>query len=100
MEIGSSHEGFLAKGKLQWGHVQNDVEIWETLGDENYTEGLQWGHVQNDVEIGPDLAEKKQGDGSLKGARCKMTWKYRKTVTEELNQLELQWGHVQNDVEM
>ena len=36
---------------LQWGHVQNDVEINES-GESNESNAmLQWGHVQNDVEM-------------------------------------------------
>ena len=61
---------------LQWGHVQNDVEISPRMTSSMTRQKLQWGHVQNDVEITRSGASA-AGSASM-----------------------LQWGHVQNDVEM
>ena len=36
---------------------------------------LQWGHVQNDVEIFGLFMRRSLFDHSFNGATCKMTWK-------------------------
>ena len=60
---------------------------------------LQWGHVQNDVEIRAYRACQ-GGFRCFNGATYKMTWKFghRTAVKDEIGRL--QWGHVQNDVEI
>ena len=36
---------------------------------------LQWGHVQNDVEIIPYFGRSLRHEVGFNGATCKMTWK-------------------------
>ena len=69
-------------GKLQWGHVQNDVEIPRRRPPPRTTEPLQWGHVQNDVEIFTRAALIVALAG-FNGATCKMTWKFQLVITDE-----------------
>ena len=60
--------------KLQWGHVNEDVEEDEAKRTEAMDERLQWGHVNEDVE---ELS----------------------SVWASVFMAKLQWGHVNEDVE-
>ena len=67
---------------LQWGHVQNDVEMKERINPLYRLYKLQWGHVQNDVEIARLPGPRHVPDG-FNGATCKMTWKSRITSAHD-----------------
>ena len=90
------HNGFSFNGatcKMTWKFRGKDGRLLTT--------GLlQWGHVQNDVEILqlPRLTDGQRG--GFNGATCKMTWKFALMLSLCKSLQELQWGHVQNDVEI
>ena len=55
--------------------MQNDVEIFVLAASFIVNTMLQWGHVQNDVEMWQAVEEYTMTGICFNGATCKMTWK-------------------------
>jgi len=109
--------------RLQWGHVQSDVETRRQEAGSAPASALQWGHVQSDVETQlpgeaayfdtrASMGPRPIGRGNyvvrsasrsvmacFNGATSNRTWKRPLPVSTATRCSQLQWGHVQSDVE-